>query len=68
MSGDNKTAYEKAKASNKMSASKGALHLTVISACKMGDAGKAKRAFKKVKGGDRDSLAALCSSKGVELQ
>ena len=44
-----------------------AAKLVATCACRMGDPSKAKDALKKLRGGDRDSVAAICRDKGILL-
>jgi predicted component of type VI protein secretion system len=67
LAGDAARAYALARDSHKLSQSEEALQLMGVSACKMGDATKARAAHKKLTGGKRTQLASLCASKGIEL-
>jgi hypothetical protein len=59
--------YDLAKKAYDAGGSSQAAYLMGACACKMGDAGKAKRAANKVRGDKKDKLVKLCSGKGVQL-
>lgn len=67
MGGNASKAYKLAKQAYGINGSSEALQLMGVSACKMGDSGKAKAAYKKLSGSKKKSLKSLCSSKGIEL-
>jgi len=61
-------AYRLAKESYGISRNSEALKLMGVSACKMGDAGKAKSVYKKVSASTKNQLSQLCKLKGIELE
>jgi hypothetical protein len=67
MAGNASKAYKLAKEAYASGKSPDALQLMGVSACKMGDAAKARSAYKKLSGSKKSQLASLCSSKGIEL-
>jgi predicted component of type VI protein secretion system len=67
MGGDAPTAYRLASEAYSIGKGQDALQLMGVSACKMGDAAKARSAFKKLRGQKKTNLAALCEAKGISL-
>ncbi|MBK8261491.1 MAG: FHA domain-containing protein [Nannocystis sp.] len=61
-------AYKLAKQSHSIDKNKEALTLMGLSACKMGDATKAKAVYAKVDEGTRKKLVYVCDSNGVALE
>lgn len=59
--------YDLAKKANDASRSAQAANLMGVCACKMGDAGKAKRAVGKLRGAKKDNVVKICASKGITL-
>jgi hypothetical protein len=59
--------YELASKAYKAGGGREAAKLVATCACRMGDAGKAKTALKRLKGADRDSVAAICRDKGIAV-
>lgn len=68
MAGDAAKAYKLASDAYKISKSKEAAKLMGVSACKMGSAKKAKKAYKKLSGADKKGVAALCEKKDIILE
>jgi hypothetical protein len=67
LQGDNTKAYSLAKDAYDQNQNGDALNLMGVAACKMGSASKAKAAHRKMTAADKDKLAKLCASVGVEL-
>ena len=65
--GDAARAYRLASEANAIKPSLAARKLMGAAACKMGDAGKAKKAYAKLSGGARDDMAKLCKARGIDL-
>jgi hypothetical protein len=59
--------YELASKAYKAGGGREAAKLVATCACRMGDANKAKTALKRLKGADRDSVAAICRDKGIAV-
>lgn len=59
--------YDLAKKAYDASRSSEAAYRMGVCACKMGDAGKSKKAASKLRGSKRDQIAKLCESKGISL-
>ncbi len=59
--------YDLAKKAYDASRSSDAAYLMGVCGCKMGDAGKAKKAASKLRGAKRDQIAKLCEPKGIDL-
>lgn len=68
LTGNATQAYKLAKQAYSIKKSQAALEVMGVAACKMGDAGKAKSAYKKLSGKKKDNLAKVCSSKGITLE
>ena len=68
LKGDAPGAYKLAAESYYLTPGADAAKLMVLSACKMGDATLARRAFGKVKGSARDQVEAVCAHRGVKVQ
>jgi pSer/pThr/pTyr-binding forkhead associated (FHA) protein len=67
MAGDAAKAYSLAKDAAEVGAGADALQLMGVSACKMGDASKARSAFRKLTGSKKQQLAEVCAERGIEL-
>jgi pSer/pThr/pTyr-binding forkhead associated (FHA) protein len=61
-------AYKLASQSHSIRPNQNALEVMGVAACKMGDAAKARSAYRRLTGSRRDELAALCASKGINLE
>ena len=59
--------YDLAKKAYDASRSSEAAYRMGVCACKMGDAGKSKKAASKLRGSKREQIAKLCESKGITL-
>ncbi len=60
-------AYRLAKQSYAAGKSAEAAQLMGVAACKLGDASKAKSAYKKLSGSKKSALQTVCASAGIEL-
>ena len=67
MKGDASTAYDLAAKAYAASKSQDAAIVMALAACKMGDAGRAKKAVAKLKGSRRDEAIKVCSGKGITI-
>ncbi len=67
LSGNSSEAYRLAKDSYSIDRNAKALKLMGVSACKMGDEGKAKSVYKKVSATTKNQLSQLCKLKGIDL-
>ncbi len=67
LGGNASKAYKLAKQSYKIDKNAKALQLMGVSACKMGDAKKAKSVYAKVSGGTKKAMASICAKNGVDL-
>lgn len=67
LTGNPSQAYSLAKKSYAIKRSASALEVMGVSACKMGDEGKAKSAYRKLTGGKKQTLARICAGKGITL-
>jgi len=68
LKGNSSTAYELASKAYSASKSQDAATQMAIAACKMGDAGKAKKAIAKLKGSRREDAVKLCSGRGITIE
>jgi len=68
MTGNPSAGYDLALKAYSASKSQDALALMATAACKMGDAGKAKKAIGKLKGSRREDSIKLCASKGIVIE
>ena len=68
LGGDASQAYKLAKQSYAKKKSAAAAQVMAISACKMGDAGKAKAAYKKLPAAKKGAVEKVCEQRGVALK
>jgi len=68
LAGNATQAYELARKSYEVDRNVSALQLMGVSACKMGDTGKAKAAYKKLEASRQKQLQAMCQEKGIILE
>jgi pSer/pThr/pTyr-binding forkhead associated (FHA) protein len=68
MKGNSSKAYDLASQAWAAGKSQDAAVQMAIAACKMGDAGKAKKAIGKLKGSRRDDAVKLCAGKGIVVE
>lgn len=68
MKGNSSTAYDLASKAYAAGKSQDAAIIMALSACQMGDAGKAKKAIGKLKGSRRDEAVKVCAGKGIILE
>ncbi len=68
LNGNSNEAYRLAKESYSIDKNSKALKLMGVSACKMGDEGKAKSVYKKVSASTKNQLSQLCKLKGIDLE
>ncbi len=67
LQGNSSTAYDLASKAYAASKSQDAATVMALAACKMGDAGRAKKAVAKLKGSRRDEAIKVCSGKGITI-
>jgi pSer/pThr/pTyr-binding forkhead associated (FHA) protein/cytoskeletal protein RodZ len=67
LQGNSSTAYDLASKAYAASKSQDAAIVMALAACKMGDAGRAKKAVAKLKGSRRDEAIKVCSGKGITI-
>lgn len=68
MSGDSSGAYKLAKAAYDAGKDSEALDVMGVAACKMGSESKAKAAYKKMSGAQKDKLTKVCTPLGISLE
>ena len=68
LGGSASEAYRLAKDSYRKKRSAAAAQLMAISACKMGDAGKAKSAYKRLPDAKKGAVEKVCEQRGVSLK
>ena len=59
--------YELARQAQKAGGGRQASKLMATMACRIPDAGKAKRALSRLKGADREAVAKICRAKGIDV-
>jgi hypothetical protein len=68
LTGNSASAYDLASKAYAASKSQDAAIVMALAACKMGDAGKAKKAIAKLKGTRRDEAIKVCAGKGITIE
>ncbi len=67
LEGNSEDAYQAAAESYGLSPTQPAAQLMVLSACQLGDARRAGRAYSRIKGVKRDQIKSVCATRGIEV-